>query len=227
MRLDEISKKPQLKENAENVFNVDSDIKFWSEQMSEHALFLHLGLSDEKLKKQGMKLNAKWEKFRKTDHDIKKIIPLLDELRKYKVSVLDRLNKGEWIGYNFPLLVDHMIRELDYLREKIDGKIHTSEEELSFWIEINADHSDFTAHLLDPTEEDLINTALSTAKNMREVKTLKIGLTQSKALDKFVETGVDGVKNNKIKSIIPIELIEHVEREGKRSIETFEALLKK
>ena len=44
----------------------ESDLVFWSRQLSEHILFLFLGLEDCTLKNKANKLHKKWEKFRLT-----------------------------------------------------------------------------------------------------------------------------------------------------------------
>src|SRR5579872_7307085 len=42
-----------------------NEIEFWSHQLSEHALFLHLGLEEQSLKNRGNHLHNKFEAFRK------------------------------------------------------------------------------------------------------------------------------------------------------------------
>jgi hypothetical protein len=206
-----------VEDEESNTFSVESDIKFWSEQMSEHALFLHLGMSDEKLKARGFELHENWEKFRKDGHDQSKINPLMKDLKSYKEEIIRRMKKGEWIGLNFLSLVEHLLRELNYLQDKMDGKIYTAHQEMVFWNEINADHADFAAHLMDINETKNIETATSVSVGLRSTNTNEKALPQYKALDKFVVTNI---KSKTLNSVIHPALMDHIEREGKRSIET-------
>jgi len=206
-----------MEEEEKKTFSVENDIKFWSEQLSEHALFLHMGMGDEKLKARGLTLHERWEKFRKDGHDESKIAPLMKDLKAYKEEIIRRLKKGEWLGLNFLSLVEHLLRELNYLQDKMDGKIYTAHQEMVFWNEINADHADFAAHLMDIHETKNIETATSVSTGLRDTNTNEKALPQYKALDKFV---VSNIKSKKLHSVIHPALMDHIEREGKRSIET-------
>lgn len=205
------------------MINKKDEIVFWSRQMSEHALFLHLGLEKPDIKAEAKKLHEKWEKFRKSGHSEKQLSSLLPELKSFKKRILNRLNNGEWLGWIFSLFADHILRELEFFEKKLKG--HVSEhEELLFWKRINQDHADFTAHLLDPQETKLIDKAQDTSKRFHrmgeDVKTLRaLSLNASKEMDKFTKAGEEGIKAKKIKTVIHPVLISHVVREEERSVE--------
>ena len=42
---------------------IKDEVHFWGKQLTEHALFLHFGIEDEKLKGRGLKIHLKWKDF--------------------------------------------------------------------------------------------------------------------------------------------------------------------
>ncbi|MDP4127909.1 MAG: DUF2935 domain-containing protein, partial [Bacillota bacterium] len=94
-------------------------------------------------------------------------IALTQELIQFKSRILNQVLNCTLFTNNFPLLLDHIRREailfVDQLqrlqrREQIDLTQEIIAEK-AFWDRIMKEHSQFIAHLLDPTEVDLIDTA--------------------------------------------------------------------
>ncbi|MDP4126537.1 MAG: DUF2935 domain-containing protein, partial [Bacillota bacterium] len=94
-------------------------------------------------------------------------IALTQELIQFKSRILNQVLNCTLFTNNFPLLIDHIRREailfVDQLqrlqrREQIDLTQEIIAEK-AFWDRIMKEHSQFIAHLLDPTEVDLIDTA--------------------------------------------------------------------
>lgn len=88
-------------------------------------------------------------------------------LIELKTDVLEGMLDCSLFTWNFPLLIEHIRREalfyVDHL-QRLQKRIvldPTEEiiEEKRFWDRIMAEHSQFIAHLLDPTEQELIMTA--------------------------------------------------------------------
>jgi hypothetical protein len=213
-----------------------NEIDFWVRQLSEHALFLHLGLEDKKLKKQALHLHKKFEKFREEfnndpfDMDsMNSVLPLIKKERHFKVNVLKRLNNGEWIGWIFPLFVNHTILELDYVVDKLNGIQMTISEEIEFWNRINSEHAAFAAHLLDPQERESVLAADAASEKFKTLPNdeidmwLNLSIAASKELDQFNKKARTAGKN--VKSVIHPVLLDHVIREGERSILTLKNLL--
>lgn len=208
------------------------EITFWAHQLSEHALFLHLGLEDKELKRRGMELHKKFENFRKnmTPDNMADVLPLAKELRAYKIEVLSRLTAGEWIGWIFPLFARHIILELDYFVDKLNGIAYTDRDEIAFWNVINGEHAGFAAHLLDPSERALFEAADGLAKKFEKMVTseqemfAQISLQAAKELDDYNQKAEAGIKANKVASVIHPALISHVVREGQRSIRMLNTL---
>lgn len=212
-----------------NKADAQKEIDFWSRQMSEHALFLHLGLEEAPLKERGMQIHNKFEAFRKKMNQAE-ILPLCKELRDYKIEVLSTLNSGKWIGWIFPQFARHIILELDYFVDKLNGIAYSDQDEVAFWNVINGEHAGFAAHLLDPSEitlfkkaDKLMNKFAKIVRTEKEML-IQISLQSAQELDEYNKTAQSSIKANKVASVIHPVLIDHVVREGQRSIQTLNRL---
>lgn len=97
-------------------------------------------------------------------------------------------------------------------------------EELNFWNNIMGEHAQFIDGLLDPTEEDLKETAEAFAEKFEmlveeciksaERQILQKSLQTTEAIKDFKITATMGLLNCRIKSIIPPLLADHVLREA-------------
>jgi len=138
---------------------------------------------------------------------------------------------------NYPLLIDHIMREANlYLqmvqriqnRENINIEREAMEQEL-FWNRIMAEHSKFIRGLLDPTENELINTANNFGKEFDQLtadslaameRTMPLkevtqeSLKATEALRDFKAQGTQGLLECKIRSIIIPLLGDHTLREA-------------
>lgn len=211
------------------------EVSFWSRQLSEHALFLHLGMEDEAFKKRGLVIHKKFEAFRKNmnKENLNEILPLVKELRAYKMNIIKTLDAGKWVGWIFPSFARHITQELDYFIDKLNAVPYSTEDEVTFWNHINSDHAAFESHLLDPYERDLSREALKLSEKILELPQseedmfIKISLSAAKELDAFNKTGRDLAKKNKLQSVIHPVLLDHVIREGERSKKKLQALEQK
>lgn len=238
--------KKRAPKSATRYTKIDADretamdnVGFWSHQLSEHALFLHLGIEDSGLKARGLDLHKRFEAFRSSLSDkttiaqMEKILPLVKELRAYKVEVLTRLLKGEWIGWIFALFARHIILESDYFLDKLQGIAYSDREEIAFWNIINGEHASFAAHLLDPSERDLSQTADNLSQKIAKIVTsedemmAQISLKAAKELDAYNRAAQKGIGKHTVQSVIHPVLIDHVVREGQRSIQTLDNLSNK
>jgi hypothetical protein len=138
---------------------------------------------------------------------------------------------------NYPLLIDHILREARLYRDTIQriqrGEDYRIENEAleqeMFWNRIMAEHSKFIRGLLDPQEEDLFNMADhfgdefdDLTREAREAmdnsvpfaKVTADSFQATKAIRDFKEQGTQGLINCKIKSIIIPLLADHTLREA-------------
>ena len=143
---------------------------------------------------------------------------------------------------NYPLLIEHIIREAKLYRQYVsmllNGKSITNEDmrqvEL-FWNQIMMEHALFIRGLLDPSEENLIDTADNFAeeykKLLEEAKCMN-DETMKSITDKTIEetikyrdfkqAGTEGIAGCQIKSIILPLLADHVLREANHYLRLLE-----
>ena len=168
--------------------------------------------------------------------DVKKInaytIRLLDGLINLKQRILDGMLSCNLFTINYPLLIDHIMREaklyqshLKALESGQDITIKNVQQEELFWNQIMMEHALFIRGLLDPTENDLINTANDFANEYNMLledvdKAMDLNNLTEKSYQEtlkyrdFKEAGLKGIDNCEIKSIIIPLLADHVLREA-------------
>ena len=162
---------------------------------------------------------------------------LIKGLAQFKTMLLSEVMSCKIFTSNFPLLIDHILREAKFYfqlvqrlqnREEINLEREAYEQE-TFWNRIMAEHSKFIRGLLDPTEDELINTANNFGnefdKLTREAKeamdkSMPISqvtddsLKATTEISKFKAQGTQGLVECKIKSIIIPLLGDHTLREA-------------
>ena len=164
-------------------------------------------------------------------------IDLVTELIQFKANILRNMLSCQMFTVNYPLLIDHIMREADlYLRmikrlqnrEVINVEMEAAQQEM-FWNRIMAEHSKFIRGLLDPTEEELFNTANDFGREFDELtlaskaamdRTIPLAqvtdasLKATEAIRNFKAQGTQGLIECKIKSIIIPLLGDHTLREA-------------
>ncbi|MHB9943039.1 hypothetical protein CF065_15785 [Clostridium sporogenes] len=158
-------------------------------------------------------------------------------LAQFKTKILSDVICCRIFTVNYPLLIDHILREAKFYfqlvrrlqnREEIDLEKEAYEQE-TFWNRIMAEHSKFIRGLLDPTEDELIKTAnnfgnefdklTEEAKeamdnSMAIAKVTDDSLKATKEIKKFKAQGTQGLVECKIRSIIIPLLGDHTLREA-------------
>lgn len=175
-------------------------------------------------------------------HDInQRAIGLLSELINFKIRILNNVLACKMFTVNYPLLIDHILREAKLYRllvQRLEGKevIDIEQEAMeqeAFWNRIMAEHSLFIRGLLDPTENDLIIAANNFGNEFNELyqeskaamdqamplsKVTRDSLKAAIDISKFNEQGTQGLLNCKVRSIIIPLLGDHVLRESNHFI---------
>jgi hypothetical protein len=167
-------------------------------------------------------------------------IALTQELIQFKTRILDLVLSGNLFTFNFPLLIEHIRREAIFFVEQLQRlqrreQVDLVEEiiaEKAFWDRIMKEHAQFIAHLLDPTEVALIETAdefaalFALLQNRVErvednifARLLIGGLIReetraTREIRDFKATATEGVLASQIRSIIIPLLGDHVLREA-------------
>jgi hypothetical protein len=158
-------------------------------------------------------------------------------LVQFKTKLLSDVISCRIFTANYPLLIDHILREAKLYfqlvkrlqnREEIDLEREAYEQE-TFWNRIMAEHSKFIRGLLDPTEDQLINAANNfgnefdeLTKEAKEAMDNSVLLSQvtdeslkaTMEISKFKAQGTQGLLDCKIKSIIIPLLGDHTLREA-------------
>lgn len=166
---------------------------------------------------------------------------LTSALAQFKSTVLNNVTSCKMFTTNYPLLIDHVLREAQFYlkmltklqkREEILTERDLLEQEV-FWNRIMAEHSMFIRGLLDPTEVKLISTANNFGNEFSELtreavaaldQTMTIpkvtGESLKAAIDLsgFKTTGTKGLIDCSIKAIAYPLLGDHVLREANHYI---------
>jgi len=160
-------------------------------------------------------------------------LKLLRGLINLKERILDDVLCCKMFTTKYPLLIDHILREAKLYQcyiMKLENQCYPKDDlrnvEL-FWNRIMMEHALFIRGLLDPTEEELIETAdgfacqykelIEEAKNMNQ-KTMDCitdeTIRQTMKYRDFKEAGTKGINDCEIRSIILPLLADHVLREA-------------
>lgn len=159
---------------------------------------------------------------------------LVSGLIGLKERILDEMLCCKLFTVNYPLLIEHILREAKLYYSYIDALENDKdieEEDMVkvelFWDQIMMEHSLFIRGLLDPSEKELINTANQFANEYSELIKKAANkdvmpiegaqndtLAETIKLRDFKKAGAEGIDDCKIKSIILPLLADHVLREA-------------
>lgn len=167
-------------------------------------------------------------------------IELLNGLISFKELILRNVLNCEIFTMNYPLLIEHILREAKLYREYVemlerdgyltDQSMHDIE---CFWNQIMMEHALFIRGLLDPSETELIHSADGFAKDYSELLTSchaahrqTLGINSLEETIKFRDfkiAGTQGIEQCKIRSVILPLLADHVLREANHYIRLLKA----
>lgn len=181
------------------------------------------------------------DRYRQVQQLNQKAIQLLDGLISFKETVLHNVLCCEMFTMNYPLLIEHIIREAKLYRsyaKQLEEDGCLAEESMKkvecFWNRIMMEHAMFIRGLLDPSEAGLIENADGFAKEFAELlescceaqeQTLQVAQNHMKEslgatlrLRDFKMAGTQGIEQCKIRSVILPLLADHVLREANHYI---------
>lgn len=170
-------------------------------------------------------------------------LQLLDGLIAFKENILKEMERGALFNANYPLLIKHILREAKLYREMVCELLENQDitrkslmETEEFWNRIMMEHALFIRGLLDPSEEELIDTADCYALEYRELletareqdrKAMRMreeALGTTKRFSDFKAAGTEGILECKISSIIMPLLADHVLREANHYIRLLQSM---
>lgn len=180
--------------------------------------------------------NSDYSQISHTVHKLnERALQLLDGLICFKESVLKNVLSCQMFTMNYPLLIEHILREAKLYRKYL--RMLEKDRELNcqsmreiecFWNRIMMEHALFIRGLLDPCETELIGSADESAKAFAELlqqcncaqdQTLTASsLEKTIKLRDFKAAGAKGIQECKIRSIILPLLADHVLREANHYI---------
>lgn len=242
-----------------------TDARFVTDIMAEHALFFVLLMPPEVAEKEhaeALRFHKIFtELFKKIDkatppkdNDLKSFTKdVVDKIKpfiEYKKRLGDAQRKGTLRSLVWPLFFDHTQREAERWVRRLDklGNGNSAlyrTEVTTFWTNIMDEHARFVAHLLDPDEYELIETAMKTSgvfthlhkgsvsdiasAMIHEPGTVIESLIQNPETDAILsaaETILDfktktvrDIEAARIKSIIDPRLADHVRREALKFVD--------
>lgn len=169
----------------------------------------------------------------------RRALSLIDSIIRFKTTILNDVLCCKMFTLNYPLLIDHILREAKLYRRLIQ-KLQAREfiniqrevfEQEAFWNRIMAEHAKFIRGLLDPSEEELFDTADRFGREFDELtceakeamdrctpsdymRITQVSTRATKNIRDFKAQGTEGLLECKIKSIILPLLGDHVLREA-------------
>ena len=174
--------------------------------------------------------------------DVKKINNeakvLIDGLITFKQDVLNGMLSCNMFTVNYPLLIEHILREahlyrnyVEYIEQGVDIDSMDAKQTELFWDNIMLEHALFIRGLLDPSENGLIQTSndfafeygkllqsTEQATDATIASITDITLKQTMKYRDFKQAGTIGIAECKIRSIILPLLADHVLREANHYI---------
>lgn len=147
--------------------------QFWAFQYIEHVEMIALIISSlghefERYVKEANDYTKLWDSIYKgliTDNNKRIDKLLLDEFRAFKLTLLQKLMKTDWIGWAPLTLYEHMIREVEYIQTPL-----TAVKIISFWLTDMEGHATLDACWTDPAHEELVKKAKEIADAYKELK---------------------------------------------------------
>lgn len=165
----------------------------------------------------------------------RRALKLLDGLISFKENILKNVLSCQMFTMNYPLLIEHILREAKLYREYVvmlenEGDLtdRSMKEVECFWNRIMMEHALFIRGLLDPSETELFHTAdkfakeysalLETCKNAHNQTLTSNSLEETIEFRNFKKAGTQGIEQCKIRSVILPLLADHVLREANHYI---------
>lgn len=179
-----------------------------------------------------------WEETAAVRNRVQKInqraLWLVKGLIEFKERILWEMNACRLFSFNYPLLVEHILREARLYYSLIaeleeNGRISDQcmLETETFWNQIMMEHALFIRGLLDPSEEELIDTADEFAKQYKELleeakrqdcrvsaELQKRTIQETLRYRDFKAAGTEGITECHISGLILPLLADHVLREA-------------
>lgn len=154
------------------------------------------------------------------------ISQLLMDTITYKRDLLTAA-QSRWVGWAYPTLIQHLIKEAQYFQSKVNGHVMKPADEVAFWQQIQTEHAEVIAHLTDPVHNDIIMRLKTMVRDFNTANQLLVGypttireyLMVGIAAQQVgqVNTVVTSYQGANLRSVIPPMLLNHIAQEGARA----------
>lgn len=181
--------------------------------------------------------------IQRVDRLNREAVRLLEGLIDFKETILREVKECRLFTANYPLLIEHIIREAKLYRDTLkelmgEGTVNCEKlrNQEDFWNRIMMEHSLFIRGLLDPSEEELIDTADGFAEDYKKLLEMadqrdccaagglkEKSLEETLKLREFKTAGAQGILQCEIESLILPLLADHVLREANHYIRILES----
>lgn len=242
-----------------------ADARFAVDIMAEHALFFVLLMPPEVAGRERAEAKVFHERLSTLLSTIEKGGPpppnevasfcrsVVEEIKpfiEFKARMADGQASGTLRSLVWPLFFDHTRHEAERwvrrLEQLATGESEFDRREVSqFWTEIMDEHSRFVAHLLDPSEFELIDTCMKTSrvfchlheggihgvtaalldepgtvvKSLMENPETSAILSAAESILEFKTKTVRDIEAGRLRSIIDPRLADHVRREAQKFVD--------
>lgn len=198
------------------------------------------GITDMELSMTCCKNGTRADMYQSVKELNRKAVRLLDGLIALKEETLDMVLSCRMFTMNYPLLIEHILREARLYRKYIrmleeNGAIgiQSMKEIECFWNRIMMEHAMFIRGLLDPVENELIQSAdkfaadyytlLQSCSNAQDKAMTAESKAETLKFRDFKAAGTRGIESCKIRSLILPLLADHVLREANHFIRILES----
>jgi hypothetical protein len=225
-----------------------ADNLFWNDIMMEHAKFFVMLMPGPELASQRKQAEMFQASFAKQFETVRQAqldssnfasvnrstIELVKPFIDFKRQMQSEQARGRLHSLVWPTFFDHTAREAERFTRRLEnlsrGRAELERKEVvDFWTRIMGEHAEFIAHLLNPEEQKLVDTAFKTGKAFHELRRGRAPDSAAKVKDPILKAGeeilefktvaVKGIKTGLIKSIINPALADHVRREAVKFID--------
>lgn len=200
---------------------------------------INSGITERELRLGCCNINGKADLYSSVKALNRHALMLLNGLIALKEEILNNVLNCRMFTMNYPLLIEHIIREAKLYRKYVrmleeDGTVgvQSMKEIEYFWNRIMMEHAMFIRGLLDPTETELMKSAdmfaedysklLQSCDNAQSRATTADSKAKTVKFRDFKAAGTQGIENCKIRSLILPLLADHVLREANHFIRILE-----
>lgn len=231
-----------ISDNALKSGEIVTEFTRTAERQTEKLTGIHIdsGITDREMSMSCCKNVVKADMYQNVKNLNRKAVRLLDGLIALKEETLDMVLSCRMFTMNYPLLIEHILREARLYRKYIrmletDGAIgvQSMKEAECFWNRIMMEHAMFIRGLLDPVENELIQSAdkfaadyyalLQSCNNAQDKAMTAETKAETLKFRDFKAAGTRGIESCKIRSLILPLLADHVLREANHFIRILES----